>query len=251
MIHMEGSRKFDCRCALGKRAYLQCVLALPELLKAGITKFESGWSNACYRLMFQTKRPVDPKMPAKEVRRLLAQATGDDVAAALLDSAPALALPSAQMQALPAPPPIGDADDSSIAGGQEPDAAPAKAAGFAASSSAQAVMDGADDEVAGDEGEAPLPPVWPPTILGQSVSFIQGRHDTKWQYRNRISVKCRNPTHEKCAKSRSLELDTGVHGPRAAEGFLGAWLLRDNLPKKEHSRFMPSREEVRAFLADE
>lgn len=249
---------FDNRGLSGKRPYLKCLLALPELLQAGVVEVHSGMTAAYYELVLHSKGPVSEKMPATKLRQLLAAAKGDIVEVALLD-APAKA-PLSVVPMLPLPPPpvgrsAGSAGDSgsSIAGDDEPEVAGAheQLAAIGSAAPAAGVLDD-NEEVAGDEGGGVLAkPSRPVSILGQTVTYVKGRSDSKWSYNERISVKCRNPDHGQCKKSRSLVLDLEVFGPRAAEGFLGAWLLQDGLAKQEHGKYLPSRSEIRAFLGED
>ena len=66
-----------------------------------------------------------------------------------------------------------------------------------------------------------------------------------------VAVRCNNPLHESCAKSRSLHLRRDALGPRAAEAFLSVWLLASDIEEPLHKKHMPTVEEMRAFLAED
>ena len=101
-----------------------------------------------------------------------------------------------------------------------------------------------ETEVVADEGVVPYEP--PTHIEGQRTKRIKGRKDAKYSYADRIAVEC--CMHDNCRTSRSLALDVAVHGPRAAEFFLGAWLRRaPDMPRDKHFGYRPLRAEVRAY----
>lgn len=88
MVHGSGKAKqYDGRFMLRSRSYLQCILALPEPLAAGIKEFKSGLPSVFYALMLRTKRLPQAKLSAKEYQRQLAKCDGDHVAMAILDRA--------------------------------------------------------------------------------------------------------------------------------------------------------------------
>lgn len=248
-----GSKHFDCRGLPSKRTYLQCVLESPQLFAAGVESFTSGHSGMYYKVLLKTKRPVDPKLSAKELKRALATAEGDTVALAAL-SAGAL-VPVGRRAQGSAPLPLEDIDgEDSVVGDDDPAAAAIVVA--AEDAAAEPLPGGVEDQdmVVGDAlaedapGEGVAADAVPDQILGQAVVVVQGRHDARWSYSDRLTIRCRNPDHGRCTKSRSLALDRDVFGPRAAEGYLGAWLLRSDLPAAEHSKHKPSRADIRAYL---
>lgn len=189
---------------------------------------------------------------AKEYRRLLAQATGDLVALSALDRE--LAEPHAA-SAPPAPHALAD-PDASVAGDDVAMDAPMAA-----------LQDGegnhADDggSVAGSavEPAGPPPPLgqrhegvpvdlFPDHLLGQRLRRVKGKHGGGWNYQPRLSISCTNATHERCNKSRSVELDVAKYGPRAALYFIGAWLSRaEAMTAEQHRRWVPDAESIRSF----
>ena len=60
-----------------------------------------------------------------------------------------------------------------------------------------------------------------------------------------FGLSCNNPGHVKCSRYRSLALDVGVFGPRAAEFYLEAWLRESHEDRDVHRRFRPTRAHVR------
>lgn len=251
VMHTLGGLVFDGRSVASRRAYLQSLLALEELTAAGIPGFESGHPNMYYVALMRTRRVPDPKTPAEELKRLLANESGDVLQLAILDqlarpsAAPALqgGLKRRAAEALPD-------EDSSIAGDASSGDGDQGSGGVDA---AGPVALPGDDEIAGDDAVASagdLPPQpWPLSIEGQTVTRVKGRVDAHWSYHDRLSVRCSNPLHPNCTRSRSTEMDRQVLGHRAAEAFLGVWLSRSNVPAQEHRKFKPSRDEMRAYLA--
>lgn len=76
-FHSNADQKtFDARDLPSRRSYLQCVLALPELLSAGVASFVSGQPSAYYVLLLRDKQTIPPNLGAKEYRRRLALAEG-------------------------------------------------------------------------------------------------------------------------------------------------------------------------------
>lgn len=135
-------------------------------------------------------------------------------------------------------------DAASIVGDTSDEEVPALAPG---APDAESIV---GSEEAGDGAAVEPPPagrVLPDRILGQTVRHIKGKHSGGWSYGPRISVKCRNLGHEKCSKSRSIEMDAEKYGPAAAAFFLEAWLSRSDLPVREHRRYAPSAAEVKAI----
>lgn len=240
--HTRRGKQYDGRNLTSKRFYLQCVLAIPDLSKAGVSAFDSGRPGSYYALLLKSKKLPPPGISDKDCKKQLALLSDDVVAMHLLDEAvPPAAF--AQPQAPPAAaPPLLDLD--SVAGDPEEEVPEALAAPLV-----ENFVVGGED-VAGDsvpEGAA-LGDGVPREISGQRVTRVSGRHDGTWSYNDRISVRCCNPRHPTCSKSRSLTLDRDVFGPRAAEYFLGAWLSASDLPEAAHKRFVPSRAEVRSYM---
>lgn len=88
----------------------------------------------------------------------------------------------------------------------------------------------------------------------ESTDDFLGRVITRWFPVKRdhkgaviaLRTRCGNPAHTKCDKCRSVVLDAGTFGPRAAEFLLMAWLLESHRPEDEHSSYRPSKAEVKA-----
>ena len=243
-------KNYDDRNITAKREYLQCVLAMPTILKK-VDSFPSGQPQSFYKLLLRGRCPA-PGQGAKTYSKQLAQLTGDVLELAALDAPPAaperLALPSA-----PACPAIrNDASGAgSVYGDEEPQADP----GIAADPPAPPLEGG---EVVGDEGDADLQldrrllavaGSFPEQILGQRLRHVQGRAGGQWSYQPRLSVTCRNPDHRQCTKSRSTRLDTEVHGELAPVLFLGAWLERSELPEAQHKKYVPNNVAISDFAS--
>lgn len=257
--HQETYKAFDSRNIASKRAYLQCLLALPELLPK-VGAFPSGETSAFYELLMSGRKAIEAGKPAKVYRAQLAALQGDALDSAAL-AAEAACLPSPQLA-------LEDRSkrvlktidsDSSIYG----DAGVAPAGDTVVSPPAlvgeAAVIDHHDapEEVFGDEGARPAPAAelrclsadvpWPSTLLGQRLRTVKGRAGGAWSYEPRLTVSCRNPGHVGCAKSRSIAMDSVTFGRLAPVYFLGAWLQRADMPVAEHKKYLPDRAAMRAF----
>lgn len=230
---------FDGRNIASKRKYLQCVLALPELLPK-VTSFPSGEPAAFYALLLHTKMVTATGLGEKAYKAMLADAVGDGEELCALEMeqvAPVVPLPLVDDRQAPA---LCDAD-SIVGSDDEPGPAPAPAQG--------------DDHIVGDdsggeEGRAPVPSLddLPEAVLGQRLRRVHGRQDGKWSYEDRLSVSCSNPAHDRCRKSRSVALDGARFGPLSAMYFLGAWLEKSaHMTQAEHKRYVPSQSEVQGF----
>lgn len=255
---------YDSRQLPAKRTYLQCVLALPQLLEAGVTSIPSGQPSAYYALVLKTRKQVPLNMGAIAYRKQLAETEGDFEALLALEAeAPE-----------PPPPPIADRapparrasddDADSIVGGDDEGwhhaARPAVAAdGVPAGEPPPAALVAApcDEGEAEGEGIVGGPGVHdgehrrlPEKLLGQPLRRVSGRSDERWHYYDRITVTCNNPSHEKCQKSRSLELAQADMGPLAAVYFLGAWLKVSHMECNAHRRHKPTVADMRAFAAE-
>ena len=210
--------EFDIRRCHQKRWYYQVLLALKTLWSCGIEPFNSGQSSGFYELLLVSKKTVDRRLKAKVIRRMVQECKGTAGALVSLDRAPAPPKPvaAAVVPELPdmdiegddgGPGPVADiegdiAGDLDIEGDEileRPPADPIDIAGV--------------DEVPAD--------FVPARIEGQPVRFVRGRNAGGWRYHDRMSITC--PHHAGCSRSRSLELDKDVFGPRAAALFLGCW----------------------------
>jgi hypothetical protein len=242
-LHSATSPKeYDARFLLRKRSYLQCVLALPDLLRAGVESFSSCHTSAYYSLLLGTHKLPLPGLAAKAYKRDLAKSQGDVLSCRLLDRmvpAPAAREPAAVVEAI----------DDEIAGDEE---GPPPALEPARVPERVAVVEVVGADVAGDcVGEAVAKALVevPRDIMGQAVKRVRGRDSGGWSYRDRIAISCRNPAHTSCSKSRSLALDLDVFGPTAAVIFLSTWLSFSDTDERIHKKMVPTRAEMRAFIS--
>lgn len=74
--------QYDSRKLASQKDYLRCLLALPDLMVAGVVSFESGACQAYYALLLKSPGAALPGQSAANYRRLLGEACG--VAPALL-----------------------------------------------------------------------------------------------------------------------------------------------------------------------
>lgn len=245
----DGPLAYDCRNLVGKRFYLQCVLAAPELLNTE-GSFPSGQPASFYQLMLKTKQVPDLKGGSKSYRLRLAELEGDDVEIAALRralAAPAIA-PNTEKASGSKDKTRKQVDSDSVVGDDDIEEA-AELQGADAS--------GDDGSVAGDDdvgqgSQLVAPKVggqgFPELLLGQRLRAVKGRRDQTWSYGPRLSVACRNPQHRQCTKSRSIELGAAEHGRLAAVYFLGAWLEKSHtMSGAEHKRYAPSSAAIKAF----
>jgi len=225
--------------------------ALDKLVAKGVGAFSSNGTSAYFDALLRSKTAVRAGLKAREYKRLLALEAEDHHRVAMLDR-PAVHEVRKRLQ-----PPVvlatavaddGEGSDhSSIAGGFEDQ--PSVDAGAAP---LDGIGAGAEPSV--DAGAAPLGGIGaeglPSDIFGQRVSFLPGRNTATHVYSSRIGVKCSNPLHVGCSKSRSVTLLRDTLGPRCAEAYLGAWLqVAEDVSAAEHAKKRPSLAEQEAYLA--
>lgn len=249
--HARGCLLFDSRRISGKRAYLQCVLHMEALGNKGVAEFRSIGPQSYFEALLRGKGAVQSGLPALEYKKLLAEEDGDQCALASLEMKQTKRQRRAQVAA-PAQPPQPVADDdsgdhSSIAGGDSGGEAVAGIGG--ANSDAESVAGPADEVALALPPKDQMPPNAPCDIGGMHVAFIPGRRTATHTYADRLSLRCANPAHGRCAKSRSMALLQDRWGARSAEIFLGAWQARaHNMSPRDHARHMPSAAEMQAYL---
>lgn len=247
--HLVGVKQYDSRALSSKRTYLQAVLAAAELFAAGVPGFSSGHAHAYYALLLKTKELPDPTLGALAYRRKLAELDGDALQLKLLDRP----VGGDQMIAAVPKPRLGKIEPfGEVTGdpGSDDDVAVPPPAPPPASPPRDIEIGGEDD---GEAVPAALPfvPEVPREICGMHVRRIKGRAGGGWTYHNRIGIKCNNPCHMDCGKTRSLAIDLDIFGPRSAEHFLACWLAKSDHAwiEGDHNKWAPSRDEVRLFIA--
>ena len=84
---------------------------------------------------------------------------------------------------------------------------------------------------------------------------VHGEARLEDRYNNlyvRLRIRCDNPSHGDCKTSKVVGKDVHLYGPRAAEGYLGAWLSASHrIPAADHRdrmRWRPSEGEIREYL---
>ena len=249
--HRQDLLSYDRRRPSGRRSYFQCVLHTGALAQRGVLEFHSSGSNAYFEALLRSKRKVRAGLLAIEYRRMLAIERGDDLALAALAAAggPSLQRPAgkrkakAKAKALEAgqPPP----PQLALEAGQPPAGGDEESEGSVFGGSFQPRPEGAGSAGHGDQGAASperevavagppasvaasrrsrlgLPAGVPAQILGSAVLLVRGRLSDTHIYHDRITVRCTNPAHKKCAKSRSLVMLQNKFG-RVARRF--SWEL--------------------------
>lgn len=272
--HTADVAHYDRRRASGRRPYFQCVLHMDALAKKGVLSFHSVGSNAYFEALLRGKGQVRTGLPALEYRRMLASEGGDDLAVASLavanrpkrkrappkagakTRAKAKASRRSPQLALEAgPQALADEDSSegSVFGGSAPsipEAAGPEGNGHGAPSEQASVAGPAASVAASRRSRFVMPPGIPAQILGSSVLFVAGRISDTHTYHDRLTIRCTNPAHAKCAKSRSLVLMKKKYGVRCAEAFLGAWLMKaESMDGKAHGKFAPTVSDMDEYLA--
>ena len=245
VVHAEGSPKvFDGRKLASKRNYLKCVLAGPELFLAGVAEFQSTHASAWFAYLLKFKRTPQLGMNSRALMEAIGDEDGQETYEAL---GPAQAM---DMELAV----IGDGgvSDPDIAGDDLALPAAPEQPEVPAPEQPPPPLPAPDDgdDIVGDEPqEARL--AWPEVLEGVRVHVVKGRHQGGYSYYDRLQVTCPNPQHSRCQKSRSTLKQVNQVGPRAAVGYLGAWLLRaHDLSEAEHRRYDPSMDDVRAYLME-
>lgn len=251
--HQGGApMKFDARRIVGKRFYLQCLIALPELVGRGAPAFDSVQPVAFYHLMLLGVKGVQPGLGARAYSKALADAKGDALQLRLLDVPAATPVSRrANKRPMVKPEPLVDIgvagdDDSELEADAPMPLADAEAAAETLASNAEVAGDGEGSEASPIAEMAEIPGA----ILGVPVAIVQGKRSGGWSYHRRLKVCCPNPAHPGCTKSRSLELLRDSFGPGAAACYLGAWLAKQDLPAAEHRAYRPTPEAMRAFAQE-
>lgn len=246
-----SSNTYDNRNLSAKRTYLQCVLSSAELLPL-VREFPSGEPSSFYEALQLTRRPLAPALGDATYKRIVAEAGGDVVELAALQQEHA---PPQVRAALCDAPCVADGEKSDNSAVGDDDAIGFQGAALSASEPPQGT-----DMIVGDEDARGAGPgggeagrlgehAIPKTVLGQKIIRMKGRHDQAWSYEDRLSVKCSDPLHGRCSKSRSLAMDADKFGPLAAVYYLGPWLKRSrDLGQRDHRGFVPSRADVQAFI---
>ena len=103
----------------------------------------------------------------------------------------------------------------------------------------------------GDRGERPGS--IPTHRTGQYVQWELRTDDRHGNNYLSIRVACSNPAHGRCGQRTSVDrMQFADIGPRAAEGFLGAWLeaaFDPNITVTQHRRtWRPRKEQVKSWL---
>lgn len=274
--HTPEVRDYDSRKLHGRRSYLQCVLHFQALMAKGVQAFHSTGSNHFFEALLRGKTAVRPGLPAKAYKRMLALEDGD--ALDLDDDMAALAAPVAKAARTSRRPKANAARAAIADQGPEEEGAPSShdsiVGGGSDAPPSDAHVAKRDGGVGGDIGAVPLqdegdagsagpadsvatsgykgalPDGVPRQILGSVVRFVPGRATATHTYADRLSVKCTNPLHINCSKSRSLAMMKDRLGVRCAEAFLGAWLKKaDDLSWHNHAKFNPKLVDMEAYLA--
>ena len=281
VIHVPGGpRIFDGRCLASKKMYLRCVLSLDTIFQAGIDAVRSDRPQAWYALLLRSPKDCNEHLSARACKHLLQErpdislltdnrlacaprvhsGAGDEVGSIAGDDGVLPVAAAVSEHEL-------ECDDTRAADVSEhaDDGAPVAASvkestdnegdfssdSTTSSSSSDSSSVKGDCHIATDAHGHALDTVGehaafvvPANILGHAV-----RQEHRVGRYHRLRVSCDNPTHENCAKSRSIKLLTNELGPRAAEAYLGCWLLDSHMPVGRHRRHQPTLADMRSYLA--
>jgi len=220
---------FDNRDPIKNKFYLQCVVAQEDLFARGCESFPSQLTQPFYQYLLKHPSLAKPGLTAKSYKEKLNQDLGlPPVIAALLadvehPSAPLL-VPEEDPDIAGDVPVVAEQGHDIAEQGLETPQPESPSSHTDASDTPGGDDDiagdiqGGDDDIAGDEDAAV--PEHPEFILGQRVVLeVHKRADGTIRGKG-IRIKCNNEEHgPDCALYRSLLLDVGTFGPRAAEFF--------------------------------
>ena len=250
VTHSNGGRKaYDARDPMGKRAYYQCVIAGSQLFQKGAQPYKSNRPQAFYKLLLRDQAKAEAKLKAIECEKLVWAAERSVKLDALEARAPKR--PRVELPVVPGEDVQVEEEEEVFVGGREevpaplappsPAVAPLAPPSPAGSSSSSSPSSSREEEEV-YAGPRPVVPPYPEMIRGVQVRPRFKTNTNKWG----IEVTC--PHHDNCRKFRTLDLNTDIFGHRAAEYFLGAWLMTPNPPNgKPHKRWFPARNDVREY----
>ena len=185
---------------------------------------------------------VEPGLTSARYKTLIQQGasgyTDADVAIPSLDVLPPLPTPPV---VVPPDRPIiqGPSDDE----GMPPIAPPTPPVNEPSSSDEERLRDLTTEPDSDVEADC-----WPETIMGQPVALKENTTRGGRIKGMGLLVKCCNSDHQDCSKFRSIHLDVTVFGRRAAEYFLGAWLVKGHTVDTTDAHKNPNRQEVREYM---
>ena len=223
------------------------MVALKGLLKAGLSGFWSGHMEKYYELILHSRKDVDTKLSAKELKKRIAEVTGDHIRFAAMDSSHAAIQIRAPSHAVHGGDVDREGEGGSVAGSiHDEEERPAAYMDVDEEEPADQARD--DDAIQAmhvdDSGDG-----WLATLGGQRLKRIKGRADGTWSYHARLGVQCPNPRHVGCHKSRFTMLLASELGRDAPLLFLRGWMAKaDSLPQVRHLRYAPSVSEMRELL---
>lgn len=257
VTHVSTSRRkvFDSRDLPKKRFYLQCVAKQKQLFRGGLASFRSDGPQAYYKLILRGQKDAPFGLPAKEYARRLAGHDEDELQGSTSTPQRMPASSSNEDPRNKVAAPVDPMDADIIGDDILPLPSPAvpSQGGTASNSGGGGVAAGEAVDVADDlfGDEAREVHMHPTVIEGVPVTLVRGRYDAQWSYFDRLSVKCTNPKHIGCTKSRSTNLQVEVFGPRAAEIFLGVWVRASStMAASTHRRYQPPVAAMRAYALE-
>ena len=226
-----GLKVADGRQQSAKRHYYQCILAKDEIFARGVASFKSTSSQSFFWLLLNNRAEGLNK---ENRRKRLAELDSNHVELLSLSRPAKLHRHAAGHEGI-----VGDVADGEESpeepAEEEPEEAVAAEEGPAEVVPAE---EPAGDGIVGDDDDDAF--VVPKTICGARV-----RVECHGAIRG-MRIICNK--HGGCRRYHSLAKDRYGHGPRAAEFWLGAWLLLDK-PAYSHFRSEPTQEQVEAFRA--
>ena len=254
--HTRAAVFFDARHLPGRRTYLQAVLMSRTLFEKGQKAFPSNLSSAFYLAIMKKPGQIDPSMRSSEIKSILDSCKTDALIALPAPSAPrkrSLLLPVEDMEGddgLPPPKKTNAVDDQfegdvGVLKDKEASSSSSYYSSSTSSSSSSTSSKHSNNSMEGD-GDGELEPYLPADIEGTPVrvEVHQGSGDRG------LRLVC--PVHGgACRKFRSLRKEMHLYGAKAAQYFLGAWIMKSHaLPMGEHAKRHndPTRTEVKAYI---
>jgi hypothetical protein len=226
------------------RPYLQAVLCCDWLFDKGQGPFSSRMPASFYQLIMLKPGTVSAALSGRDYQKVLATLDPDmsEIPAALMEPKPPrikrcvvdsqVDVDDGSVFPMPGVPrPSDEADGDDEASACESSSSGSSSSSSSSRDSKKISADGSDEDELS----------FPKLLSGCPLK----REQHKDSGDDGLRVTCKR--HVNCRRFRSLKLDVGLYGERAAFYFLGAWLQCDG-DRKTHQDFRPKRDDVRKFI---
>ena len=256
---------YDARKASAKSDSFRCLLLFESLMKTGLTTLVSGWSNVRYRRIIINGKDVtdDNQKTGKRKRALKDQEATYTKALTGLENVPCV-VPRPRINPKHLAPAIDhDLLEAGVVGSEsegeeqhglqgnrhvekpsDPSAAPDSPVAGAC------LSPGDDDNSFSTDSSDTEPPYHIPPIFGQVVKFRKGYKYRGAIFRPRWTIKCGNPQHQRCKKSRGLGLDFQTWGEDGTRLYLATWLNGADVTDREvsHREWQPNNHDITQYV---